>query len=46
MLVMGKLPATGAKVVIQDWLLEVVDMEGRKIDKVLALSNKPNVEYQ
>lgn len=36
MLVMGKLPMTGDKVVLQDWQLEVIDMDGRKIDKVLA----------
>ncbi len=36
MLLMGKVPATGDKVAIQGWKLEVVDMDGRKIDKVLA----------
>lgn len=36
MLVMGKLPITGDKVVVQGWQLEVIDLDGRKIDKVLA----------
>lgn len=36
MLLMGKVPETGNKVVLQAWQLEVVDMDGRKIDKVLA----------
>nr|AAP49336.1 Uvs045 [uncultured bacterium] len=36
MLLMGRMPATGDKVVVQDWLLEIVDMDGRRIDKVLA----------
>lgn len=36
MLLMGKLPATGDKVFIQNWQLEIVDMDGRRIDKVLA----------
>lgn len=36
MLLMGRMPATGDKVTVQDWLLEIVDMDGRRIDKVLA----------
>lgn len=36
MLLMGKVPTTGDKVTIQGWQLEVIDMDGRKIDKVLA----------
>ncbi|WP_062064301.1 hemolysin family protein [Cellvibrio sp. OA-2007] len=36
MLLMGRMPATGDKVVIQNWQLEIVDMDGRRIDKVLA----------
>jgi putative hemolysin len=36
MLLMGRMPATGDKVVVRDWLLEIVDMDGRRIDKVLA----------
>jgi putative hemolysin len=36
MLLMGRMPATGDKVVVKEWLLEIVDMDGRRIDKVLA----------
>ena len=36
MLLMGRMPATGDKVVVQNWQLEIVDMDGRRIDKVLA----------
>ena len=36
MLLMGRMPATGDKVMVKEWLLEIVDMDGRRIDKVLA----------
>lgn len=36
MLLTGRMPATGDKIVVQDWSLEIVDMDGRRIDKVLA----------
>lgn len=36
MLLMGRMPVTGDKIVVQNWLLEIVDMDGRRIDKVLA----------
>ena len=36
MLLMGRMPATGDKVTVHNWLLEIVDMDGRRIDKVLA----------
>jgi putative hemolysin len=36
MLLMGRMPATGDKLVVQQWQLEIVDMDGRRIDKVLA----------
>lgn len=36
MLLMGRMPATGDKVTVQHWQLEIVDMDGRRIDKVLA----------
>lgn len=42
MSVMGKLPATGNKVSIQQWQLEIVDMDGRRIDKVLATKINPS----
>ena len=36
MFMMGKVPSTGDKVTIQNWELEIIDMDGRRIDKVLA----------
>jgi putative hemolysin len=36
MLLMGRLPHLLDKVTWEDWRLEVVDMDGRRIDKVLA----------
>jgi putative hemolysin len=36
MLMMGRMPVTGDKILVQNWLLEIVDMDGRRIDKVLA----------
>lgn len=36
MQIMGKVPSTGEKVTVADWLLEIVDMDGLRVDKVLA----------
>jgi putative hemolysin len=36
MMLMGRMPTTGDKVIVQNWQLEIVDMDGRRIDKVLA----------
>jgi putative hemolysin len=33
----GKLPAVGESVQISDWSFEVIDLDGRRIDKVLAV---------
>jgi putative hemolysin len=33
---LGRIPATGDAVVARNWRLEVVDMDGRRVDKVLA----------
>ncbi len=41
MLLLGRLPHTGDKVMWEDWCLEIVDMDGRRIDKVLASPRKP-----
>jgi putative hemolysin len=30
------MPVAGDSVVLADWKLEVVDMDGRRIDKILA----------
>ncbi|MDP1656273.1 MAG: hemolysin family protein [Hylemonella sp.] len=35
--VSGHLPHTGERIECADWLFEVVDMDGRRIDKVLAM---------
>ncbi len=36
MLVLGRMPQTGDAIVWEDWKLEVIDMDGKRIDKVLA----------
>jgi putative hemolysin len=36
MLLLGRLPHTADKAYWEDWCLEIVDMDGRRIDKVLA----------
>jgi putative hemolysin len=36
LLLLGKMPVAGDSVVLQDWKLEVMDMDGRRIDKILA----------
>ena len=36
MAVSGHLPATGEKILCEDWLFEVVDLDGKRVDKVLA----------
>ena len=37
MSVSGSLPAVGERIACGDWLFEVVDLDGKRIDKVLAL---------
>ena len=36
MLVLGRMPQTGDTIVWESWKLEVIDMDGKRIDKVLA----------
>jgi putative hemolysin len=36
MLIIGRVPVAGEKITIKNWQLEIVDMDGRRIDKVLA----------
>jgi putative hemolysin len=36
MFILGQMPRTGDIAVWEDWQLEVVDMDGRRIDKILA----------
>ncbi len=33
---LGRIPATGDAIAAEDWRLEVVDMDGHRVDKVLA----------
>ena len=37
----GRLPAAGDKIDWNGWRFEVMDMDGRRIDKVLAVPPKP-----
>jgi len=53
MAVSGHLPAVGEKIPCDDWLFEVLDLDGKRIDKVLAselgtpaLANDRNVRVQ
>lgn len=39
--VSGHLPRAGERIVCGDWLFEVVDLDGRRIDKVLARARGP-----
>ena len=39
---MGRLPAVGESFVIRDYRFEVVDLDGRRIDKVLVSRQSPN----
>ncbi|MGZ5847078.1 MAG: hemolysin family protein [Ramlibacter sp.] len=39
--VSGHLPAVGEKIECGEWLFEVVDLDGRRIDKVLAVRLEP-----
>jgi putative hemolysin len=32
----GTIPNVGEKIVVQGWRFEIVDLDGRRIDKVLA----------
>ncbi|MDO4232020.1 MAG: hemolysin family protein [Lautropia sp.] len=41
MLLLGRMPQTGDIIEWENWKLEVVDMDGKRIDKVLATQMKP-----
>jgi putative hemolysin len=41
MAVSGNLPAVGAHITVAEWDFEVVDLDGKRIDKVLASRAKP-----
>lgn len=38
---LGKIPEAGEKVTIQHWRFEVIDMDGRRVDKLLAVRHTP-----
>jgi putative hemolysin len=40
MSVSGRLPSTGEQIECAGWMFEVVDLDGKRIDKVLATQNK------
>ena len=44
LLLLGRLPQTADAVQWDAWRFEVVDLDGRRIDKVLATSLKTNGE--
>ncbi|WP_348733167.1 hemolysin family protein [Rheinheimera texasensis] len=46
MMLLGKIPQTADKVELDDWLLEIVDMDGKRIDKVLAKRIEPVAEEE
>lgn len=41
MLLLGRLPVTGDRCDWEDWRFEIVDLDGKRIDKVLALPRPP-----
>ncbi len=41
MAVSGHLPATGERIECAGWVFEVVDLDGRRVDKVLAVKSAP-----
>ncbi len=43
LLLLGRLPRTGDRVKWDDWTFEVVDMDGKRIDKVLASYSPPSL---
>jgi putative hemolysin len=44
MAVSGRLPVTGESVACAGWMFEVVDLDGRRIDKVLATQGKVDAD--
>jgi putative hemolysin len=44
MAVSGRLPATGERIECAGWIFEVVDLDGKRIDKVLAAPVAPPAE--
>ncbi len=46
LLEMGRVPQTGERITWEDWTFEVVDMDAKRIDKVLASSTQMLAEQQ
>ncbi len=44
MMLLGRLPQTGDKAEWERWRFEIVDMDGKRIDKVLASELAPDSE--
>ena len=44
LLLLGRLPQTGEKIPLNPWIFEVVDLDGRRIDKVLAVVQNPKIQ--
>ncbi len=44
MLLLGRVPTTGDHVTWENWRFEIVDMDGKRIDKVLVSMLEPNTE--
>jgi len=44
MLLLGKMPQTADKVEVANWTLEIIDMDGKRIDKVLAIKKPDFIE--
>jgi putative hemolysin len=42
MSVSGRLPAVGERISCAQWIFEVVDLDGKRIDKVLAQPQMPS----
>ena len=40
MSISGRLPRLGERIECQNWSFEVVDLDGRRVDKVLAVRSK------
>ena len=39
LLLLGRLPLTGEKIRLNTWVFEIIDLDGRRIDKVLAVQD-------
>jgi putative hemolysin len=46
MMQLGRVPDTGDRVDWDGWRFEVVDMDGKRIDKVLATPTEPAQEQE